>query len=975
MTTANSFIWYANRVLLIVFALFTNAAAATESGEAQFLSNARQLILEGNRSGEGYFSPDGKMLIFQSEREPGNPFYQIYTLDFENGDIHRVSPGIGKTTCSFFQPGTNRVLFASTHLDPQAGQKQKEELALRASGKTRRYAWNYDDQMDIFSANRDGSGLKRLTTAPGYDAEGAFSPDGRKIVFTSLRGAYPLDKLSPEDRKKFDADPSYFGDIYIMDADGSHQKRITSTPGYDGGPFFSPDGKRIIWRHFSSDTVADIYTMKTDGSDIRRITDFGVMSWSPYYHPSGRYIIFASNKLGFSNFELYITDAEGKHEPVRITYTDGFDSLPVFSPDGKKLAWTSGRTADHKSQIFIADWNDEAALAAIEQSPLRTVPATTTIPVATPTSAAITAQDLHSHVAFLADGALQGRMTGSPGAALAAQYIAGQLQTAGLKPLSGTSFLQPFEFSAGVKVVADQNRLAVIADGTSKEFRIEQDFRPLSFSADGSVEGEVVFAGYGLSVPGENGKGYDSYSGLDVKNKIVLVLRYVPENVSPPRRAELNRYAGLRYKATIARNHGAKALLVVTGPNSPNPGELAPLAFDSSLSGSGIVAASISSDVVNALLAASGKDLKTLQTALDDENPQAADIRFVPPKTKINLAVALEHIKKTDNNVIAWLPPARGKSKEYVMLGAHYDHLGLGETGSLAVKGEEHQIHPGADDNASGVATVLEIAAALAAERRAHPEKFTRGVAFALWSGEELGLIGSANYAEHPLLPLTDEIAYINFDMVGRLRENKLMLQGIGSSSVWRKLIEKRNVAAGFNVVLQDDPYLPTDTTSFYPKNVPVLAFFTGSHENYHRPTDKTDTLNYEGTERIAKFAEQLTLDLVHSPQRPDYLKVDYAQPAIGGRESLRAYLGTVPDYAAEVQGVRLSGTRGGSPADKAGFKPGDVIVEFAGQKITNIYDYTYALDAVKIGVPVKAAVLRDGKRVEITVTPEPRPN
>ncbi|HUO43385.1 MAG TPA: M28 family peptidase [Burkholderiales bacterium] len=970
-----SLVRHASCALFAAVAALAAATTAADTGEAQFLDNTRQLILEGNRSGEGYFSPDGKHLIFQSEREPGNPFYQIYILDFDSGDIHRVSPGIGKTTCSFFQPGTDRVLFASTHLDPQAKQKQDEELALRASGKTRRYAWNYDDQMDIFSANRDGSKIRRLTTAPGYDAEGAFSPDGRKIVFTSLRSAYPPDKLSPEDRGKFDADPSYFGDIYIMDADGSHQKRLTSTPGYDGGPFFSPDGKRIIWRHFSSDTIADIYTMKTDGSDVRRITDFGVMSWSPYYHPSGRYIIFASNKLGFSNFELYITDVEGKHEPVRVTYSDGFDSLPVFSPDGKKLSWTSSRGADHKSQIFIADWNDAAARAAIEQSPLRAASsATTALPAAAPVSAAITARDLHTHVAYLADDALQGRMTGSPGAALAAQYITDRMKQAGLKPLNGDSFLQPFEFSAGVKVIPDQNRLAMAAGGASREFRVEQDFRPLSFSANGGADGEVVFAGYGLSVPGENGKGYDSYAGLDVKDKIVLVLRYVPENVSPPRRAELNRYAGLRYKAMIARNHGAKALLVVTGPNSPNPGELSPLAFDSSLAGSGIVAASISGDAAAGLLAPSGKDLKTLQTALDDENPQAVDVRFTLPATKISLTTALEHLKKTDNNVIGWLPPAIGKSPEFVMLGAHYDHLGLGETGSLAVKGEEHQIHSGADDNASGVATVLEIAAALAAERKAHPEKFPRGVAFALWSGEELGLIGSANYAEHPLLPLTDEIAYINFDMVGRLRENRLMLQGIGSSSAWRTLIEKRNVPAGFNVVLQDDPYLPTDTTSFYPKNVPVLAFFTGSHENYHRPTDKTDTLNYEGMARVAQFAEQITLDLVRNPQRPDYLKVAKTQPALGGRESLRAYLGTIPDYAAEVQGVRLSGARGGSPADKAGFQAGDVIVEFAGQKIANIYDYTYALDAVKIGVPVKVVVLRDGRRVEITVTPEPRP-
>jgi hypothetical protein len=249
---------------------------------------------------------------------------------------------------------------------------------------------------------------------------------------------------------------------------------------------------------------------------------------------------------------------------------------------------------------------------------------------------------------------------------------------------------------------------------------------------------------------------------------------------------------------------------------------------------------------------------------------------------------------------------------------------------------------------------------------------FRRGILFAAWSGEEVGLIGSSHFAERPPLPLSNVVAYVNFDMVGRLRDNKLNLQGIGSSPAWRKLIEKRNVAAGFNLTLQDDPYLPTDTTPFYPKNVPVIAFFTGSHEEYHRPADKPDTLNYDGLERIAKFARALITDLASGAERPAYAKVEKKDGG-GGREQLRAYLGTIPDYAQEVAGVKISGTRGGSPAEKAGLKGGDIIVEFAGQKIANIYDYTYAMDAVKIGQPVKVIVLRDGKRVELMATPATR--
>ncbi len=346
--------------------------AAEENTETRFLGNTRQLIYDGKRSGEGYFSSNDALMVFQSEREEGNPFYQIYLLDFSTGDSRRLSPGIGKTTCGFVRPGNKEVLFASTHLDPKAVEQQKAELEFRASGKERRYSWDYDATMDIFSVPAEGGEPKQLTTAPGYDAEGAYSPDGKQIVFCSLRGAYPLENLSKEDRRRYEMDPAWFGEIYIMDADGSNQRRLTDAPGYDGGPFFSPDGQRIVWRRFDKSGMhADVYTMKTDGSDVQRVTAFQSMSWAPYYHPSQKYIIFTSNKLGFTNFELYIVDAEGTREPVRITTTDGFDGLPVFSSDGKRLAWATNRTSDKQSQIFIADWNHEAALQALEAAPLR----------------------------------------------------------------------------------------------------------------------------------------------------------------------------------------------------------------------------------------------------------------------------------------------------------------------------------------------------------------------------------------------------------------------------------------------------------------------------------------------------------------------------------------------------------------------------------------------------------------------------
>jgi Tol biopolymer transport system component len=346
------------------------AQSPPPASERDFLSRVRRLTVEGRRAGEGYFSPDGQKIVFQSEREPGNPFYQIYLLDFATGETTRISPGLGKTTCAFFRPGSDDIMFASTHHDPKSKQLQEEELAFRASGKERRYAWDYDPEMEIYV--RDGHGtFRRLTHARGYDAEGSYSPDGQWIVYSSMRNAYNR-SLSAQEQKQLEVDPSYYGEIYIMRADGSGQKRLTTVSGYDGGPFFSPDGKRIVWRRFDEKgLIADVWTMNLDGSDQRQITDFGAMSWAPYIHPSGEYLLFASNKLGFENFEVYMVDIEGRKEPVRVTYSDGFDGLPVPSPDGKRLAWTSSRSGGREGQIFLGDWNHEGALAALRLAPER----------------------------------------------------------------------------------------------------------------------------------------------------------------------------------------------------------------------------------------------------------------------------------------------------------------------------------------------------------------------------------------------------------------------------------------------------------------------------------------------------------------------------------------------------------------------------------------------------------------------------
>ncbi len=339
--------------------------------EREFLSRVRRLTVDGKRAGEGYWSPDGKRLVLQSEREPGNPFYQQYVMDLTTGDTTRISPGMGKTTCGFFRPGSDEIMFASTHHDPTSKQQQDDELAFRASGKERRYAWDYDPEMEIYAYQEKSKTLKRLTNVRGYDAEGGYSPDGQWIVFSSTRTAYDH-TLSAAEAKQLTTDAAWFAEIYIMKADGTGQRRLTETPGYDGGPFFTPDGKKVLWRRFDEQgLIADVWTMNLDGTDKKQITSFKAMSWAPYMHVSGEYILFASNKLGFENFEVFMVDAAGTKEPVRVTYSDGFDGLPVPSPDGKQIAFTSARSGGGAGQIFLAQWNHEAALKAITAAPLR----------------------------------------------------------------------------------------------------------------------------------------------------------------------------------------------------------------------------------------------------------------------------------------------------------------------------------------------------------------------------------------------------------------------------------------------------------------------------------------------------------------------------------------------------------------------------------------------------------------------------
>ena len=572
-----------------------------------------------------------------------------------------------------------------------------------------------------------------------------------------------------------------------------------------------------------------------------------------------------------------------------------------------------------------------------------------------------------AHVETLAAPGLEGRLTGSTGERLASDYIGAELRRIGALPLPGQpDYLAAFEFTAGTR---DGGSSVALGDS---RFSGRGDVQALSFSDNGDVSGEVVFAGYGIVVPDGQGFAYDSYATLDVTDRVVVVLRYFPEDAEPKTKAILSRYADLRYKAQAARQRGAKAMLVVTGPRSPNAGETVPMTFDTAIAGSGIVAASISATVAGSLFATMGPaagappDLRAAQEALDSADPHATG--FAMPGVSVTVHTDVVRERQTGHNVIAYLPatePTGNVPKPWVALGAHYDHLGRGAGGnSLATKDEAGLAHLGADDNASGSAAVLSAAAILAGRPR------TRNVLLAFWSGEELGLLGSAAFLARPPVPADHLAAYLNFDMVGRMRDNKLTIQAIGTSPGWGPIIEQANVLAGFDLQLQADPYQPTDVMNFNAASVPCLALFTGVHTDYHRPSDTADKINYEDLDRVVDFAVAI-LGRIGSGPTLEFAKVEQVmQP---NRAGVRVFTGTVPDYSSEAKGLLLSGVIGGGPAEQAGLQKGDVIVEIAGQTIANIYDYTYALDVLKIGVAAKVVYTRAGERRETTLTPAAR--
>ncbi len=582
-------------------------------------------------------------------------------------------------------------------------------------------------------------------------------------------------------------------------------------------------------------------------------------------------------------------------------------------------------------------------------------------------AAHVSAQNVARHVEYLASDKLQGRRAGTPNADQAARYITKAFKEYGLRPLLPAGLLQSFSFVAAVRL-GEANRFQINPGGPNASsprlLKAGVDFMPLAFSSSDAVKGDVVFAGFGISAPQLQ---YDNYSGLDVTGKIVMMLRGSPDGDNPHGRFAEYTQPGLEIqnKTLKAREKGARGVIFISEQDDFHRDSLSRLRHDLNFLDAGIAAVAISRESARAILTSAGTPLADLEKKIKDSAaPVSLDgvtLEFKTDVVKVN---------STSANVVGVLPGSDPSlSKQYVVIGAHYDHLGLGGTESLA-QNPEGQIHHGADDNASGTSAVLELARVLSGQRAL----LKRSVIFIAFSGEEEGLLGSGAYTRNPGAPLSSTVAMINMDMIGRLRENKLVIGGAGTSPAWKPLIEKLNGSSpdhSFKLSLQDDGFGPSDHQSFYVRDIPVLFFFTGSHDDYHKPTDTAEKINTEGVRQIAEFVLEIAVSIANEPERVAFSKVQrQSQPTGSG---FRVYLGTVPNYSDQADGLKLDGVRSGSPAERAGLRAGDVIVRLGATAVKNVYDYTYALGELRPGQEVDVVIRREGKETTLKVTPEKR--
>ena len=626
--------------------------------------------------------------------------------------------------------------------------------------------------------------------------------------------------------------------------------------------------------------------------------------------------------------------------------------------------------------VFLLIWS---ALACNESHPLKLMTSSTAAPTTAPAVAITPHKDAQFHidmkksVGYLASDELEGRLIGTPGIQNAAEYIADNFSQLGLQTLPGLkSYFQPF--SMVTRVDPDPARTALLLD--DRPLKLGDDFLPLRVSAEGEVHGPVVFVGYGITDPKKN---YDDYADIDVKGKIVLLMRYEPQDKTgksqfADKADDWSADATIPQKVRVATEHGATGVVLVNTPLHHTDEGLIPF-FRRYPFGAKIGVSQVTVEAADELLKRAGSpDLKTLETHIDDSlKPQSVAIG----NASIKMTFAQKKTEASVENVVGMLPGKGPHADEYVVIGSHYDHLGHGGPGSLAPW--SHGIHHGADDNASGTTAMMALA-----DRFAHLGPQARSIVFIAFTGEEEGLIGSQYFVGHSPIQLDKVVAMLNLDMVGRVSGEKLLIGGKGTAANFPDLVRK----ADEGLPLKLDEFGkggigPSDHTSFALKKIPVLFFFSGLHLDYHRPTDTADKINYAGMAEVVQLGEKLVGELTTMPRQTYNGSFDASGllqmngPTSGpSSHGSRASLGAIPDYSQGEDakgGMRIGGIMPGSPAEKAGLRQGDLVTDFGGTKIDNMIDYTNALGKARPGESLKLKLLRDGKPLEIEATPAAR--
>lgn len=557
----------------------------------------------------------------------------------------------------------------------------------------------------------------------------------------------------------------------------------------------------------------------------------------------------------------------------------------------------------------------------------------------------ITADDLKFHVYYLASDSLEGRGTGTSGDSMAQAHIAEAFREYGLKPAGENGYFQYFEIVREVRAdSADQ--LLRYGDRT---FRFDLDYRPYVFSSTDSLSAHVVFAGYGIE---SQNPAYSDYASVDVRGKIVLLFRYGPDGDNP--RSPFASHTPVRRKTALAAEKGAKAVLMTTGPLDGDD-DLPSLRYDMTTDNYGIPVIAVTRQVAQSILGIDEKQLRQLNQSLR----KRVKPKEILSSSEVLLKSHIRYLKAKTANVIAVFEGRDKERKdEYLVIGAHHDHLGWGGISS-AFKGGP-AIHNGADDNASGVASLLELAQKISTYRPV----LRRSVLFIAFGAEETGLLGSKYFLEHPTVPKEQMIAMINLDMVGRMTDSQLIVYGTGTAGMFPELVREKNQSYNLKLTLRPEGDGPSDVAEFYRQRIPVLYFFTNVHDDYHKPTDDADKINYDGQSRIT----QLVFDIAHALASSDTAPV-FTQVAADSVARPRAFgvtLGITPNMAESGQGLKVDAVKPGGSADKAGIQKGDIIIRFGNRTIKNIYDYTYALGDYKPGDKAEIIIKRGDKEIKV---------